>query len=428
MTQHDDSETKLLQAIDHITERLEQRCNHIESQLRQTVSATSAIPATPAANNSVDLYAQSLNKELAQELSYLEVIQPLLDDDSITDILINGHNSIYIERAGKLEKTNLQFGNDQAVMDIAEKIAEVIGRKVDRSRPLVDARLLDGSRVNVIAPPLAVDGTTISIRKFASRVFTLDKMADAQNVSPNLAEFLKVCGRCRLNVIVSGGTGAGKTTMLNAISRYIDENERIVTVEDAAELQLHQPHVVRLETKPPEPGMDASYEVTIRDLVRNALRMRPDRIIVGEVRGAEAFDMMQAMNTGHEGSLTTIHANHPRDALSRLENMIGMANLNIPIQSIRHQISSAINLIVQISRMRDGHRRITYVSEVVGMEGDTIVMQDLFNFDIKGEDRDGKLVGKFKWTNIMPRFLRRVAYYGEQDRLAAALGIKFPKL
>lgn len=369
----------------------------------------------------------TLTEQLVQAIQNLGPIQPLLEDDSINDILINGHNKIYIERHGKLTLTDVSFPSDADVIDIAEKIVGAVGRRLNPARPLVDARLLDGSRVNIIAPPLSVDGTAISIRKFAKKVITLDMMREQQNMSESLAEFLKILGKCRLNVIVSGGTGSGKTTLLNAISQYIEDDERVVTIEDAAELKLQQPNLVRLETKPVSFDRRREEEVTIRDLVKNALRMRPDRIIVGEVRGAEAFDMMQAMNTGHEGSLTTIHANHPRDCLSRLENMINMANLGLPIGAVRHQISSAINIIVQISRMRDGHRRITYVSEIVGMEGDVITMQDLFNFNVKGDTPDGKVAGVFQWTGIMPRFLRRVAYYGEQERLTRCLGVKLPK-
>jgi pilus assembly protein CpaF len=313
------------------------------------------------------------------------------------------------------------------VLAVAEKIVKAVGRKIDLKRPLVDARLLDGSRVNIIAPPLAVDGTSISIRKFSKKKITLDVMKESKNTSDGLSEFLKVIGKCRLNIVVSGGTGSGKTTLLNAISQHIDNTERIVTIEDAAELQLQQPHVIRLETRPYVVGMRREEEVSMRDLVKNALRMRPDRILVGEVRGAEAFDMMQAMNTGHEGSLTTVHANHPRDALSRLENMISMADLQIPMKSLRYQIASALHVIVQISRMRDGHRRVTYVSEVVGMEGDMVTMHDLFNYTPTGEDEKGKIIGEFKWSGIMPRFVRRVAYYGEVPRLEAAFGVKLPK-
>jgi pilus assembly protein CpaF len=368
-----------------------------------------------------------MSAALATAVTALTPLRALLDDDSINDILINGPDQVYIERAGKLEKTDLRFSSDAQVFQIAQAIGAQIGRAVDVNRPLLDARLADGSRVNVIAPPLAVDGTSISIRKFAKRSITLDMMRDQGNVSAALSEFLKVVARCRLNIIISGGTGSGKTTLLNAISQHIDANERIVTIEDAAELRLQQPHVVRLETRPVRLGRRED-EVTIRDLMRNALRMRPDRIIVGEVRGAEAFDMMQAMNTGHEGSLTTIHANHPRDAMARLENMITMANLNLPTQAIRAQIGSAVHMIVQISRMRDGCRRLIYVSEVVGMESDIITMQDLFTFQVKSEAPDGKLIGDFRWSGIMPRFLRRVHYYGEGERLSAALGVKLPKI
>lgn len=365
---------------------------------------------------------------LVDALQKLEPLRPLLADPGVNDILINGPRAIYVERAGKLEKTDLQFADDEQVFELARAIASQIGREVDRRRPLVDARLPDGSRVNIIAPPLAVDGTAISIRKFPQHDITLDTMAQTGNVSQSLAEFLKICGKCRLNIIVSGGTGSGKTTLLNAISRHIDHAERVVTIEDAAELRLQQPHVVRLETKTIAVGGNREDEVSMRDLMKNALRMRPDRIIVGEVRGPEAFDMMQAMNTGHEGSLTSVHANHPRDAIARIENMINMANLNLGPSAVRQQIASAVHLIVQISRMRDGHRRVINISEVVGMESDIITMQELFNFQARGEGPDGKLQGEFKWTGIVPRFLRRVQYYGEADRLAAALGTKLPKI
>lgn len=370
---------------------------------------------------------QVLTQEFIEQLSNMGPLQPLLEDETVNDILINGPESIYIERLGKLLRTDITFPGDSEVFEIATRIAKAVGRSINPSRPLVDARLLDGSRVNIIAPPLAVDGTSISIRKFAKRGITLDIMKEQGNISEQLGEFLKIVGKCKLNVIISGGTGSGKTTLLNALSRFIDDDERIVTIEDAAELRLQQPHVVRLETKPVTFGQFREDEVTMRDLVKNALRMRPDRIIVGEVRGPEAFDMMQAMNTGHEGSLTTIHANHPRDCLSRLENMIGMANLGLPTRSVRSQVASAINLIIQISRMRDGHRRVTYISEIIGMEQDTITMQELFNFVVTGEEK-GKLRGEFKWTGIMPRFLRRVAYYGEQERLASCLGVRLPKV
>jgi len=356
-------------------------------------------------------------------------ITALLNDPTINDILINGAKNIYVERNGKLERVNATLPNETDLFTLAEAIAAQSDRHINKRRPLLDARLADGSRVNIIAPPLAIDGTAISIRKFSTHSITLDTMAEQLNVSPQLAEFLKVAGKCRLNMIISGGTGSGKTTLLNAISQHIDQDERVITIEDAAELRLQQPHVVRLETRPHNGAhITIDEAVNIRDLVRNALRMRPDRIIVGECRGAEAFDMMQAMNTGHEGSLTTVHANHPRDALARLENMVTMANLNLPTQAIRSQLAAAIHLIVQISRMRDGKRRVTYISEVVGIEGDIISMQDLYVFQSKGEGPDGKVLGEFKWTGIMPRFIRRVAYYGEGERLSRALGVKLPNI
>jgi pilus assembly protein CpaF len=370
---------------------------------------------------------KALETALVNALQQHGEITALLADPTINDILINGAKNIYVERHGKLERVNIALPSETEVFTLAEAIAAQSNRYINKRRPLLDARLADGSRVNIISPPLAIDGTAISIRKFATHSITLDAMAEQENVSPQLAEFLKVAGKCRLNVIISGGTGSGKTTLLNAISQHIDEDERVITIEDAAELRLQQPHVVRLETRPHN-GVHISVEdsVNIRDLVRNALRMRPDRIIVGECRGPEAFDMMQAMNTGHEGSLTTVHANHPRDALARLENMVTMANLNLPTQATRSQIASAVHLIVQVSRMRDGKRRVTYVSEVVGTEGEVISMQDLFIYQTKGETPEGKLIGEFKWTGIMPRFIRRVAYYGEGERLSRALGVKLP--
>ncbi len=416
-----DSLAKVAESLERITNLLDKRCDTIERKLNHS----SSTPEETAQSSGQKF--RERNKEMAKHMSELGPILPLINDETINDVLINGHNKVFIERAGLLEKTDVTFNDDNEVFDVAESIVKALGRKIDINRPLVDARLADGSRVNIIAPPLAVDGTNISIRKFSKKGITLDKMVENNNISEQISEFLKVVGRCRLNVIISGGTGSGKTTLLNAISHYIDKDERIVTIEDAAELQLQQPHVVRLETRPYHPGMKMEDEVSMRDLVKNSLRMRPDRIIVGEVRGPEAFDMLQAMNSGHEGSLTTIHSNHPRDALSRLENMISMADLQIPIKSLRYQIASALHLIIQISRMRDGHRRITFISEVVGMEGDMITMHDLFTYKSESETPDGKLLGKFKWSGIMPRFTRRIEYFGEIPRLEKALGIKFPK-
>ncbi len=364
-----------------------------------------------------------MNAALAVDLG---IIAPFMHDDSVTDILINGTDSIYVERDGKMQRTDVLFDSNADVLDLARRIVKAVGRELNPARPLVDARLHDGSRINIVAPPLAVDGTMISIRKFARKAITIQKMMEQKNISPQMGEFLIACGRSRLNILFSGGTGSGKTTTLNAISEFIDASERVVTVEDAAELQLIQPQVIRLETRP---ANDAeTEEVTVRDLVRNALRMRPDRIIVGEVRGAEAFDMMQAMNSGHEGSLTTIHANHPRDALARLENMISMANLNLSPKAVRTQIASALHLVVQVSRMRDGVRRITHISEITGMEGDVVTMQELFQFMPKQMNASGLLEGDFQWNKIVPRFIRRMAYWGEAERISKALGIAVPSV
>jgi pilus assembly protein CpaF len=357
-------------------------------------------------------------------------IAPLLADHTINDILVNGYDEIYIERNGVLQKTDITFANEKAVSDLAHYIVKLVGRTLEESRPMVDARLADGSRVNIIAPPLAVDGTMISIRKFAPKKRSLDDMVAQGCMSAAMCEFLKLAATCRMNILISGGTGSGKTTLLNAISNHINDWERIVTIEDAAELQLQKSHVVRLESQPAIFGENPKEEVTIRDLVKNALRMRPDRIILGEVRGAEAFDMLQAMNTGHEGSLATIHANHPRDALMRLDNIVSMANVNASLRSVRTQVASAIHLIIQVSRLGDGHRRISFISEIAGMEGDMITMNELFNCTKEGSGVGVTLStdGVFKWTGVMPRCLRRVAYYGELDRLSKALGVRIPKI
>jgi pilus assembly protein CpaF len=295
-------------------------------------------------------------------------------------------------------------------MHVATKIVTRVGRRIDESQPLVDARLTDGSRVNIITPPLAIDGPSISIRKFSKKSITLDTMAQQANISAPMATLLKIAARCRLNILISGGTGSGKTTLLNALSRMIDLAERTVTIEDAAELQLQQPHVVRLETRPP--NLEGTGEITMRDLLRNSLRMRPDRIILGEIRGAEALDVLQAMNTGHDGSMSTIHANSPREALTRLENMVGMTGINLPSKAVRTQIAAAVHLIAQVNRMRDGVRRVTHIMEVVGMEGDTITTQELFTFQFQGETADGTLRGVFKSSGIRPFFLPRAEYYG----------------
>jgi pilus assembly protein CpaF len=356
---------------------------------------------------------------LLDDMLGLGPLEPLLADDSISDIMVNGPNQVYVEAKGKLTLTDVHFRDNQHLMNIAQRIVTAVGRRVDESSPICDARLADGSRVNVIAPPLAIDGASISIRKFTRDKITLDKMLEFGSITEPLCKLLKIAGACRLNILVSGGTGSGKTTMLNALSRMIDKGERVVTIEDAAELQLQQPHVVRLETRPP--NLEGQGEVTIRDLVKNALRMRPDRIIVGEIRGGEAIDMLQAMNTGHDGSMGTIHANRPREALTRLENMVNMAGLHLPAKAIREQISSSLDMIVQVQRMRDGGRRTTHVTEVVGMEGDVITTQDLFKFEFTGEDESGRLVGRFESTGVRPHFLTKAEYFGLDRALMDAM-------
>jgi pilus assembly protein CpaF len=347
-------------------------------------------------------------------------LEPLLARDDIADIMVNGNKNIFIEVQGRVRETNIRFRDHTQLLNVCQRIVSQIGRRVDESSPICDARLPDGSRVNVIVPPLAVDGTALTIRKFKKDKLTLDQLMDYGSISLPGAEILRVIGRIRCNVLVSGGTGSGKTTLLNCLTRYIDSDERIVTCEDAAELQLQQPHVVRLETRPP--NLEGEGRITMRDLVRNCLRMRPERIIVGEVRGDEAFDLLQAMNTGHDGSMGTLHANSPRDALARLESMILMGGFTLPAKTIREMICASIDVIVQTQRLRDGSRRITHITEILGMEGDVATTQDLLVYDIEGEDADGKLMGRHRGTGIgRPRFWERAQYYGEERRLAAAL-------
>lgn len=362
---------------------------------------------------------EELVEQMLDDMLGLGPLEPLLADEGITDIMVNGAKQIFVERKGKLELTEAEFRDNDHVMTVAQRIVTAVGRRVDESTPLVDARLKDGSRVNIIIPPLAIDGASISIRKFSKKKISLDVMEKQNNLSSAMAAVLRIASRSRLNILISGGTGSGKTTLLNALSQMIDPGERIVTIEDAAELQLQQPHVVRLETRPP--NLEGVGEVTMRDLVKNSLRMRPDRIILGEVRGAEAMDMLQAMNTGHDGSLATCHANRPREALMRVENMVGMGGGNLPSKAVKQQIASAVHMIVQISRMRDGMRRITYISEIVGMEGEVITMQDLFTFQYRGEDENGKIVGDFACTGVRPNFLSRAAYYGLDRELMEAM-------
>ena len=365
---------------------------------------------------------QSIAAAMVDDMIALGPLEPLLRDDTVADILVNGPRQIYVERRGKLILTDLQFRNDLHVLHVAQRIASSIGRRVDELSPMLDARLADGSRVNVIIPPLSLKGPCISIRKFTHTFLNFATLVTLNSVSAELARALEIASRCRLNILISGGTGSGKTTLLNAMSALIDIGERVVTIEDTAELQLQQPHVIPLETRPP--NVESKGQVTQRDLVRNALRMRPDRIIVGEVRGPEAFDMLQAMNTGHNGSMSTIHANSGRDALSRVENMVMMANINLPSRAIRGQMVSALDLIVHIERMRDGIRRVTEVSEVVGMEGDVITLANLFNFNYQSENLDGTLNGSFEASGVRPRFLRRLEYYGLADAFLKAVSVK----
>jgi pilus assembly protein CpaF len=363
---------------------------------------------------------QSIVGVMLDDMLGLGPLEPLLSDESITDILVKGPDQVYVERGGKLQITDVKFQNNEHVLNISRRIVSQIGRRVDESHPLVDARLLDGSRVNIIIPPLAIDGPTISIRKFAKQGITLDLMARQNNLSDAMCIVLKIAARSALNILISGGTGSGKTTLLNAMSQMIDPGERIVTIEDAAELQLQQPHVVRLETRPA--NLEGQGAIDMRDLVKNSLRMRPDRIILGEVRGSEAVDMLQAMNTGHDGSLGTVHANRPREALTRMENMVGMAGINLPAKAVRTQIAAAIDMVVQVSRMRDGMRRITHIEEIVGMEGDIITTQTLFTYEFEGEGSDGKLQGKFVSSGLRPHFAPNAAYYGLERPLLEAMG------
>lgn len=351
-----------------------------------------------------------LFREIMDELLGFGTLQPLLDDPEISEVMVNGAKKVYIEKKGKILKTNITFENDDAVMRIIEKIILPLGRRIDPDTPTVDARLPDGSRVNAVIPPVAIDGPTITIRKFQKEKLSIEDLIRFGSLTPSMAEFIRACVMARLNIVISGGTGSGKTTLLNVLSSFIPEEERIVTIEDAAELKLQQEHVVRLETKPP--NIEGKGVVTIRDLVRNALRMRPDRIIVGEVRGGEALDMLQAMNTGHDGSLTTLHANTPRDAISRLETMCLMAGMDLPVRVIREQIASAIDMIIQQSRLKDGTRKVTSITEIAGMEGETVVMTDIFKFQQTGIDPEGKVIGELKPTGIRPLFMPRLEAAG----------------
>ena len=353
---------------------------------------------------------KQLVADVLDELLGLGPLEPLLKDPTIADILVNGHNQVFVERFGILEPTPVRFKDEKHLLRIIQKIVSAVGRRIDESSPMVDARLADGSRVNAVVPPLAIDGSILSIRKFARVPISMERLIEIGSVAPQMAQILEAIVASKRNVLISGGTGTGKTTLLNAMSAFIDDRERIVTIEDSAELQLQQRHVVRLETRPP--NIEGKGEVAQRDLVKNALRMRPDRIILGEVRAGEAFDMLQAMNTGHDGSMTTVHANSPRDALTRVEQMIGMSGIDIPARYARSQMSSAIQIVVQLARMPDGRRKVTSVSEITGMEGEIVTMQEIYHFRQTGIGPDGQVQGRFEATGIRPRFLDQVAAQG----------------
>lgn len=389
--------------IDEMPEALQRAINQSTGDQKEVRRMVENICAEEVRNNPFAVPLgdrERLVDELISEIMGLGPIEPFLQDSSVSEVMVNGPDSIYIERSGHLIKTETRFRNAEHLMHIIDRIVSAVGRRVDESSPMVDARLLDGSRVNVIIPPLSLIGPCLTIRKFSRDVLTVDKMIEFGSFDERMAQFLEACVRGRLNVVVSGGTGSGKTTLLNVLSSYVPESERIVTLEDSAELQLHQDNLVTLETRPA--NIEGEGEISMRDLVRNALRMRPDRIIVGEVRTGEALDMLQAMNTGHDGSMTTAHANSARDLLSRLETMVLMSGMELPLRAIRSQIASAVDIVVQIARMRDGSRKIINISEITGMEGDIITMQDLFRFEQQGIDGDGRLRGEFVTTGLRP--------------------------
>ena len=390
-----DANTVAFMAADRLTTDIERLISEIATERRIQINGREQ---------------RTLATELVHDILGLGPLEPLLEDDSIADIMVNGPDKTFIERNGRVVLSKVRFRDAAHLASICQRIASSVGRRIDESSPMVDARLKDGSRVNIVFPPLALDGPYMSIRKFGRKMVDFAKLIEWKALTPPVARVLEIASQGRLNIVISGGTGSGKTTLMNALSRLIDEGERVVTVEDAAELQFQQPHVVRLETRPI--SLEGRGEVTQRDLVRNALRMRPDRIIIGEVRGAEAFDMLQAMNTGHDGSMSTIHANTTRDALTRIENMVQMGNMGLPSRAIRTQIVGSIDLIVQVERHRDGGRRVTQVSEVCGMEGDVIAMNDIFQFEVQGEGPDGRLFGRYKVSRVLPGFMARLAYFG----------------
>jgi len=378
----------------------------VRGQVEEATRALLAVEDVPLARQE----RLRLIAEIADEVVGFGPVQTLLDDPTVSEIMVNAPDRVYFERAGVLHLSDKVFKDEAHILRVIEKIVAPLNRRIDERSPMVDARLPDGSRVNAIIPPLAIDSPVVTIRKFSRDPYQADDLIRFQTLTPEIVELLKACIQMRLNIVVSGGTGTGKTTLLNALSSFIPATERVVTIEDPAELQLRQRHVIRLETRPP--NIEGEGQITQRELVRNALRMRPDRIVVGEVRGGEAFDMLQAMNTGHDGSLTTVHANTPRDALSRVENMVLMAGLDLPARAIREQVASAINLIVHLTRMRDGSRRVTHISEIVGMEGQTVTMQDVFVFQARGTDENGRGLGSVQPTGLRPKFSERFEQYG----------------
>ncbi len=397
---------RVVDEVKIIDEDDENDMHKVEEEIRNIVNTVIESEAQYLTRNE----RANIARDIINETIGFGPITPLLQDSGVSEVMVNGIGQVYVERRGKLELSDVTFRDNNHVMHIIERIVAPLGRRIDESSPMVDARLPNGSRVNIIIPPLALNGPTITIRKFSEKPFTVNDLIRFGTLSPEVAQFLKACVEARLNIVVSGGTGSGKTTMLNVISSFIPSDERIVTIEDAAELQLNQDHVVRLETRPP--NVEGKGSITIRDLVRNSLRMRPDRIVVGEVRSGEALDMLQAMNTGHDGSLTTGHANSPRDMLSRLETMVLMAGMELPIKAIREQIASAVDIIVQQSRLKDGSRKVTYITEVVGMEGDVITLQDLFLHKEEGHDNMGRIAGKLVPTGLKPKFMDKLVKTG----------------